>query len=65
MSLKQFYRFYDTLVNDFYNIYGRNMNKSSMFLHGTFSKTVSMNRLLLNRYLESNTGGVQDTSSGV
>lgn len=36
-------RFYDTLVNDFYNLYGRNMNKSGMFFPGTFSKTnVSM-----------------------
>lgn len=36
-------RFYDTLGNDFYNKYGRNMNKSSMFFLGTFSKSnVSM-----------------------
>lgn len=31
-------RWYDTVVNDIYNFYGREMNKSSNFMSGTYSK---------------------------
>lgn len=31
-------RWYDTTVNDIYNLYDRNMNRSSMFVQSTFSR---------------------------
>lgn len=32
-------RWYDTTVNDIYNYYGRDMNKSSVFMQGTYCKS--------------------------
>ena len=42
-----YFRWYDTAVNDVYNYYDRNMNDSSVFTSGVFSKVVGTLATLL------------------
>lgn len=48
-------RFYDTLTNDFFNQYGRNMNQSSVFISGTYSKANMTQVNKWNKFIENST----------